>query len=201
MELPEILAKLTKLPRQDLTPVLDLFESADVPTNKSLLIPGAVCQKIWLVSSGSLRSYYMLEERKRGKSQEGNGPEDTVTREVTNWVIPTGGLYTDMQSYLPQTPSSYYVETLQTSRLFTLSHPNYVTLSETHSKIAIKIFEQISARSEFRIKMGNYRHPEDRLRMFELSYPGMTAILSVNVLATCLNIDPNTLSKLRAKKQ
>lgn len=197
-----ILTELTKLPKQELTPALDLFEVIDAPAKKPLLIPGTVCREIWLVGSGALRSYYVLEERKRVKPEEGGeGRAETVTREVTNWIVPPDGLYADMQSFLPQAPSSCYVEPLQDSRLLTLSRPNYGLLSEAHPRIGLKIFEQVSIMSELRIRISNFRHPEDRLRMFEAVYPGMTAVVSVNVLASWLNVDPNTLSKLRVKKR
>lgn len=198
MELLTVLSRLTNLPEQHLTPILELFGSVEVPAKKLLLTPGEICSQVWLVGSGSLRSYYFLEERKRIKRDGVN--EETVNREVTNWIIPQGGLYTDMPSFSPGTPSSCYVETLQTSQLFTLSRQNYDTLLEVRSKIAFKIFEQVVIGAEMRIKMGNLRHPEDRMRVFELTHPGFMNHVPVNIQASYLSIDPNTLSRLRAKQ-
>jgi len=56
-----ILTKLTKMPERDLTPILGLFESIDVPAKKVLLAPGTICPEVWVVGSGSIRAYYTLE--------------------------------------------------------------------------------------------------------------------------------------------
>lgn len=119
MKLLTILTQLTKLPERDLTPVLDYFETVDVPAYKTLLSPGAVCSQIWFVGTGSLRAYYHLEERKRTKTGES---KEKTNREVTNWLIPAGGVHTAMQSFSPQKPTSYYVETLEACQLYTLSY-------------------------------------------------------------------------------
>lgn len=108
-----ILTKLTNLPEQELIPVLDLFESIDVPANKTLLTAGSICSKVWVVECGgcgscqrrprsvcskvwfvgcgSLRAHYYQEERKRTKS--GNNGEKAI-REVTDWLVAPNGLYT-----------------------------------------------------------------------------------------------------------
>ena len=52
-----ILTKLAKMPERDLTPILGLFESIDVPAKKALLAPDTICLKVWIVSSGSIRAY------------------------------------------------------------------------------------------------------------------------------------------------
>ncbi len=149
-----ILTLLTKLPEPDLTPVLDLFEVIDAPTHQLLLASGKVCPEVWVVGSGSIRAYYALEERKRGKTQD-----ETITREVTNWIVPPGGVYTDMQSFSQQVPSDYYVETLQASQLFTLSHRNYKILQSTYHEVGWAIFEHVSIMAEQRVKMSNLRYP------------------------------------------
>ena len=147
-----ILTILTKLPERNLKPILSLFEVIDIPANKLLLRPGELCQNVWVVGSGSMRAYYALEERKRTKKKV-----ETITREVTNWIIPPGGVYTDMRSFSQRVPSTYYVETLQASRLFTLSHRNYGTLQSTHNAVGWKVFEHVSIMTEQRVMMSNLR--------------------------------------------
>ena len=196
MELLTILTKLTKLPERDVLPVLDFFETADVSAQKLLLSPGMVCSQIWFVGTGSIRAYYQVEERKRGKKGE---IEEKTTREVTNWLIPAGGVHTAMRSFSPQTPTSYFVETLEQCHLYTLSYQNYRSLLRSHAEVVVKIFEQVFIMTELRLEICNLRFPKDRLRMFDRTYPGKTSHLSVNVQATYLNIDPSTLSRWRKK--
>ncbi len=191
-----LLVKLTKMPEQNLRPILGLFELVEAPANDILLAPGTVCPKVWFVGSGSLRAYYHIEECKRKKRKD---EREKISREVTNWIIPPGGLYTSVQSFSQQIPTMYYVETLEASRLFTLSYPNYLALQKSHPEIVLKIYEHVIVMSELRLHICNLHYPEDRLRMFELTYPGKTSHLTVNVKATYLNIDPSTLSRWRGK--
>ena len=191
-----ILTLLTKLPEQDLTPVLDLFEVIDVPANKLLLSPGEICQNVWVVGSGSIRAYYTLEERKRTKKKV-----ETITREVTNWIVPPGGVYTDMQSFSQRIPSAYYVETLQASRLFTLSHRNYKILQSTYHEVGWAIFEHVSIMAEQRVMMSNLRYPQDRLERMKAMFPGLMGFLPVNIQASYINMETNALSKLRSRSR
>lgn len=188
-----ILTLLTKLPERDLTPILGLFETTEVPAKKLLLAPGTICPAIWFVGSGSIRAYYTLEERKRSKTKE-----ETITREVTNWIVPKGGVYTDMQSFSRRVPSSYYVETLEDSRLFTLSHQNYKALSGTHYEIKEKIFEHVTLMAERRVMLSNLRYPEDRLKMMQSMLPGLMSFLPGHIQAAYLNMEANALSKVRS---
>lgn len=193
-----ILTKLTNLPEQKLMPVLELFESIDVPANKTLLTSSSICSKIWFVGSGSLRAYYYQEERKRTKS--GNNGEKTI-REVTDWLVAPGGLYTPMHSFSQQVPTSHYVETLQVSHLFTLSHQNYLILKKSQPEVVFRIYEQAIIMYEMRLRMCNLHYPEERLRMFELTHRGMIGQIPVCVQASYLNIEPNTLSKFRGRSR
>ncbi len=190
-----ILTLLTKLPEQDLTPILDLFEVIDAPAHKMLLSPGEVCQNVWVVGSGSIRAYYPLEEQKRTKKKV-----ETITREVTNWIVPPGGVYTDMESFSQQLPSTYYVETLQASRLFTLSHRNYETLQSTYHEVGWAIFEHVSIMAEQRVKMSNLRYPQDRLEKMKDTFPALMGFLPVHIQASYINMETNALSKLRSRR-
>ncbi len=196
MELLAILIELTKLPERDSVPVLGSFETVDALKNKLLLSSGMICSQIWFVGTGSLRAYYHLEEKKRTNNGISN---ETTTREVTNWLIPAGGVHTAMKSFSQQMPTAYYVETLEACQLYTLSYQNYQAILKSHPEIVAKIFEQVFIMAESRLKMCNLRYPEDRLRMFDLTYPGKKSHIPVNVQATYLNIDPSTLSRWRKK--
>ncbi len=187
-----ILTILTKMPEQDLTPILGLFESVEVPAKKLLLAPDTICPAVWVVGSGSIRAYYTLVERKRSKKKD-----ETISREVTNWIIPTGGVYTDMLSFSQRLPSSYYIETLEASQLFTLSHQNYKTLLSTCHEVGWKVFEHVSIMAEQRVMMSNLRYPEDRLNMMETMFPGLMSFLPVHIQASYISMGANALSKLR----
>ncbi len=189
-----LLAKLTRLPKKDLIPALDHFESIQVPAKTTLLALGQICPKVWFVGSGSLRGYYLLEERKRNKSGLDG---DKATREVTDWLIPPGGLYAPMPSFSKQVPSTYYVETLQASQLFTLSYRNYLALKKLQPELVIRVYEHITDMDQLRIEMLSMRQPKDRIKRFALTHRGMMPYLTVQIQASYINVAPNSLSRLR----
>lgn len=122
-------------------------------------------------------------------------------REVTNWIVPAGGFLTDIRSFLYRMPATCYIETLEASKLYSLSFDNYLTIQRTYPDIARAIFENTLVMADFRVRMCNLRDPESRLEMFENKYPTLKGRLSVNIQASYLNIDPTTLSRLRSRKK
>jgi CRP-like cAMP-binding protein len=189
------LVTFTKLKLDELEPILGFFQITKFAARAILLEKGSVCQSAWFIDSGILRAFYHLEESKR--SVENNN--ENITREITNWILPEGGFLTDVRSFLHQTPSSYYIETLEQCTLYKISYDNYVIIQRLFPDIARVLFEHTTIMADLSIQVTNFRHPEDRLRMFEMIYPTLTGRLSINVQASYLNIDPTTLSRIRGK--
>ena len=190
------LITFSRLKLEELKPILGFFEITKYSSPRAILVEqGSVCQSAWFIDRGILRAYYYLEEKKR--SHENNN--ETVTREMTNWILPEGGFLTDVRSFLHQTPSSYYIETLEPCTLYRISYDNYLIIHRLFPDISRVLFEHTTIMADLNIQVGNFRHPEDRLRMFEQISPTLTGRLSINVQASYLNIDPTTLSRIRGK--
>jgi CRP-like cAMP-binding protein len=190
----ESLITLTKLQKKAIEPVLALFTHKAVPAKHKLLAANEHCATVWFVGKGLLRAYYYPEERRRKNSQK-----DITTREVTNWIVPSGGFLTDISSFLHQKLSSYYIETLHDSDIYTLTYDSYLVIQKTHPEIAKAIFEHTLVMADLRVKMMNLRSPMERLEMFERLYPTLRGQISVNIQASYLNIEPATLSRLRSQ--
>lgn len=188
------LVALTQLKKGDIDPILPLFQIQTVPARSRLLSVNDSCQTAWFVGSGVLRAYYFVEERKRT-----NHTSDITAREVTSWIVPSGGLLTDLCSFLHRKPAVYHIETLQNSKLYTLSYQNYLVIQKMHPEVGTATFEHTLIMADMRVRMMNLRSPIERLEMFEKLYPALKGQLSVNILASYLSIDPATLSRLRGK--
>jgi len=192
------LKSLTRFPAQELIPALDLFRLIRIPSRTVLLEAGEISDTVWFIDTGILRAFYSIEEEKRSMSFCKN---EKVFREVTSWIVPEGGLLTDISSFLYQKPAHYFIEALEPCRLYALSYNNYQQISLQFPSIAKAMFEHTLTMADQRVQMCNLRSPKERLSMFLRLYPGLTARLSVNTQASYLNIDPTTLSRLRGKSK
>lgn len=191
------LSSLTRLSKDHIEPLFSLFEVEKVQSRTSLLSINDYCSKVWFIGNGSLRAFYHIEEEKRVFNSNGS----VVLREVTSWVVPEGGFLTDISSFLHKKPASYNIEAMEASKLYSLSHDNYLIIQKTHPEIAQALFEHTLVMADLRVRMANLRLPKERLKMFERLYPTLLGRLSVNTMASYLNIDPCTLSRLRYKSK
>jgi CRP-like cAMP-binding protein len=192
------LKALTGLDRRDVVFFADFFQICEVPNKRLLLSLGATCQTLWFIDTGCLRAYYNIEERKRIGPAKKN---ETVTREVTNWIAMEGGFLTDINSFCFQVPSSYNIEAIEPAKLYALSYDKYLTMQKMCPEISQKLLEHTLSMADKRMRLCNLRDPEERLQMFEHLIPSLKGRLSVNIQASYLNIDPATLSRIRGKFQ
>lgn len=189
---------LTGLERHDIGSLTDFFQIREVPHKELLLSLGTTCQTLWFIGNGCLRAYYHIEERKRIGHATKN---ETVVREVTNWIVTEGDFLTDINSFYFQVPSSYYIEALEPTKLYTLSYDNYLATQKIYPEISCKILAHTLVMADRHMQLCNLRHPVERLHMFEHLNPTLKGRLSVNIQASYLNIDPATLSRIRSKFQ
>jgi CRP-like cAMP-binding protein len=191
------LVNLTRLPDHEIAPVLQYFEPVNISAKAILLRPGEKCKTAWLVGSGILRAYSFIEEDKRSGSAQDCGRR---IREVTNWIVAEGDFLTDLKGFLRQKPATCFIETLEACTLYKVRYESYQIIQHSFPAIARTIFEKMIIRVDQRVQMSNFRDPVNRLRMFEQMYPGMSGRISVIIQASYLNIDRETLSRLRRKK-
>jgi CRP-like cAMP-binding protein len=188
------LSEFTRLPHSQIVPLTKYFNPVKINANTQLLSPGALTVNAWFVAYGLVRVFYYSEEKKRTLL------EGKCSREITNWIAAGGGFLTDVRGFLNQAPATSYIESLEASELYSLSYSNYLLIHQHHPNVGRLLFENSLIMADMRVEMCNLRHPENRLVMFERLYPGISGRISVNVLASYLNVDPTTLSRLRSKR-
>lgn len=177
--------------------LLPFFQKKSINRGAFLLKPGERVSYAWSIYSGMLRAYYYQEEHKHTWR---DGSEHTTIREVSPWIVPAPGFLTDIPGFLLSRAAKLYIEALEDSELYCLSKENYKLLQREFPEFSGFIFERSLIMADTRVKMLHLRHPEDRLNQLENMYPGISTRVSVNVIASYINVDPSTISKLRAKK-
>jgi CRP-like cAMP-binding protein len=189
--------RIKRLTLDELKPILRHFQPVRVSAKTTLLEPGGVSGAIWYVDTGILRSYMVLEEEKRASP----AADVATNREITNWIVSEGGFLTDTRSFLHRTPALAYIETLEASKLYKLSHENYLHIHRLFPDLFRTLFENTLILSELRVQMCNLRNPIQRVQMFEHMHPELAGRISVGLQASYLNIDRATLSRIRSKRQ
>lgn len=176
--------------------LLPFFQKKSISRGTILLRPGERVLHAWSVYRGILRAFYYQEEQKHTWKIS----NESTVREVTPWVVPAPGFLTDISGFLLDKPSNLYIEALEDCELYCLSKENYKSIQREFSEFAGFIFERSLIMADSRIRMLHLRHPSDRFNQLEKMYPKISSRLSVNVIASYLNVNPSTISKLRGKK-
>jgi CRP-like cAMP-binding protein len=187
----------TVLKKRELVDKLQhLFTKTSVEKSTILLRPDERVTTAWYIHKGILRAYYELEERKRTWKE---GDKNNI-REVTPWLVPEPGFLTDIPGFLHKQPSTVFIEALEDCELYSLTYENYKRIYLELPDIAESMFERSVIMADSRVKMMNLRDGKARLTLLEDLYPGIANRVSVNIIASYINVDPSTLSRMRGGK-
>jgi CRP-like cAMP-binding protein len=175
----------------DLTPrqlalALSLFEPARHPKNTVLLRPGEVSQHLYFVARGALRIFFIREHG----------------QEVTRHLILEGEFATGLASFITQQPSHEYVQTLETCELLQISHRNFHYLLEAVP--AWEKFYRHYLEKAYLINLRVYQREiakdaEQRYQELLAVNPQLVLRLPNKIVASYLNMSPETLSRIKAR--
>lgn len=160
-----------------------------VQKEEILLSPKETVKAAFFVKKGLVRAYYKEEVDRKG-----------AYREVSPWIVPAPGFLTDVPGFLLNMPSSLYIEALEDSEICILTQVQYRSLSSQFSELVSYLFNKTLIKADQRVRMLYLKRPEHRLEAMDKMYPGLQNRLSVNITASFINVDPSTLSRIRAKR-
>ena len=142
---------------------------------------GEVEDCIYLVVSGLLRKYFF------------RGEEEVITH-----LVPEGMLLTSGSSFFKQLPSLYIVEALEPTTA--ISYSNYEKLFSTDhrwEKAGRELIQEAMLRKEFWMLDSVLYTPRERFLHFMRSYPELLQRVPQKYLASFLDIQPETFSRLK----
>lgn len=158
-----------------------------VAKKEYLLTEGDICHANYFVAKGCLRMYFIKE----------NGQEQIVAFGIDNWWITD---YTSMENHKP---SLYYIQAVEDSEVIVLTKANRewlfdeVPAMERYFRI---LLQRLQAASVTRLKYLFEQSAEERYHNMNNSFPEFVQRVPQYMLASYLNITPEVLSKIRAKK-
>ena len=157
-------------------------------TKKEILIHGdSVCNKLFFVNKGLLRTYYM----------------DSESRDFTRRIAWEKGFLTNMDSFRKNgKENNETIECIESADILEISKKeldNLLSSSENLAQMYSKILEKYMAINIRRYQHLSKSNPLERLIHFNKNYPEIKNRINYNILASFLGISRTTLH--RAKKE
>ncbi len=170
------------------------IRSAFVPfsfeANALLLQKGEISDKIFFIESGILREFSFSDA-------------DADEKVQTHWILGENEWIYQVESYIIEKPASCYIQALTKLSGFYLSKKNLqVLVSEIPSLsiVILNIYEKYLLQLEYRNSFHRIKNAEKRLEVFEKMHPNLLNRVAGKILASYLNISPEQLSRIRAKR-
>lgn len=151
-----------------------------------LLRPGETSRCTSYVNKGCMRRYIIDEHAK----------EIILNFAVEDWWIG------DLESFISQKPTVYYVQALEDSELLSLSHNNFLRLCEELPKYKHFHDEKVQ-RNHYatlkRLAIAKSGTPEEKYLLLEKEMPRLFQRIPLHYIASYLGIEPESLSRLRKR--
>jgi len=152
-----------------------------------LLRPGEICKRLYFVSYGFLRGYFIDEDGK----------------ECTTWFVGKGDLMISAYSFFTQQPAQEYIEVLEDCKLQSLTWKqiNSFYADFREGNLLGRIFiEKYYIASEARAIFLRTNRPEQRYNLLMAKHPELELQTTQSNIASYLAISRETLSRIRRKK-
>lgn len=149
------------------------------------LIAGEIPEYIAFVASGLLRLYYI----------------DTDANEITKHFSSENTLAISYSAFLRREPSPFFIQAIEDSTLFVIDYAAYRELmqgSACWNEAARKLAELLFIIKEKREAELLLYGAQERYERFLSDFPNLAGRLSQYLIASYLNITPESLSRIRA---
>ncbi len=162
------------------------FKHTTIKRNDFLLKEGKVCDFIAFVNSGVIRHYHL----KDGK-------------EITCDVTLKNSFITDFKSFTQGIPSEYNFQILKNAELFIIKKRELLELYNNYKNIETLgriMAEQVALRMIDTAMSLSSDKPQERVEKFIIQRPDLFQEVPQRYLANLLGISPESLSRIRARK-
>jgi CRP-like cAMP-binding protein len=185
-KLKYFLWKHTDLGDHQLDEIVKCFKLKSLKRNTILLSAGEICREFYFVNSGCIRTYYL--------TKQGN--------EKTRYVAFDGSVATAISSFIAQQPSFEFVDALENSDLYAISHQNFFQLVSDipeWGRFYRNILEAAYIYQNKKIENLVTLPAKERYERLLHDKPYYIQRLSNKHLASYLDVTQETLSRLKSK--
>lgn len=185
-DLLAVIRQLIPLDHTDEATVTTLFKAHHIDAGAHFLQADEVCRYVGFVAQGLLR-YYVLD----------NGTEHTYDFSAERSFV------CDYESFLPQTPSARFIQALEPTQLWRISHHDLQQLYrqlEHGQQFGRLIAEQLFVDTLQKLTSFYRETAEQRYDRFLRLFPGLTERIPQYIVASYVGIKPQSLSRIRAQR-
>lgn len=179
--------KWSHLTKESEAVIKSAFESVTIKRKKDLLVSGQVCNYLYFINRGCLRSFYI----------DSKGVEHIYQIRMDNsWI-------SDLKSFFLKDPSKYNIEALEDSALLRISN-------ERMEKLLIEIpnleryfrilFQKAYVNALNRLNSSMWETAFDRYNDMLKEHPEIFQRVPLVYIASYLGITPESLSRIRKQK-
>ena len=179
--------KWVDITEQEEAVILSAFEPTSIKKKKDLLVPGEVCQYVYFITKGGLRSYFV----------DSKGVEHIYQIRLDNsWI-------SDLESFFSRRPSKYYIESLEDTQMLRISHERLEQLYhevpglERYFRI---LFQKAYINALERLNATMWESAVERYNDMLKEHSDIFQRVPLVYIASYLGITPESLSRIRKKK-
>ena len=170
-----------------LNEIVQSFKPVRFRKNSILLSHGEVCDTLYFINKGCMRTYYL-----------------TLTgSEKTRYIAVEGIVITALNSFISQTASFEFIDSLEDVELLCISRSAFYRLAEKYpewGKFYLRLLEFAYIYQNKKIEELVTLSAGERYALLMKEYPGYIKRLSNKILASYLDITQETLSRLKSRQ-
>ena len=159
------------------------FISEEIPAQTNLLKAGKVERHIYFLDTGIVKGYQNID----GKI-------------VVQHLVAENDFFTSLESFMTETPSLDYYETVTDCKLLKISKPDFDFLQQKTKFWAVFVKEvtntHLNCKLE-RVKDFQILTAKERYLKFMDQYPQLALNVSIENIASFLGMEPQSLSRIR----
>lgn len=182
----ETLCQLSGASPETIRQLYQHFTCRHLDKGQWLLSPDSICTAYYLIESGTLRLYYVQDER-----------------DYTVWMGTTGQVFTELYSYLHNCPTPIGIQALTPSIVYTIAKPESDQLaaeSMAYNTILRRSVEEAFASMSRHVMGFQSLDAQSRYLRLEQESNWLTRY-PLKYLSSFLGMTQSTLSRLRAKRR
>jgi CRP-like cAMP-binding protein len=179
--------KWSVLSDEDEVIINSAFEAVSIKRKKDLLVSSQVCDYLYFIISGCLRSFYI----------DSKGVEHIYQIRMENsWI-------SDLDSFFSQNPSKYNIEAIEDSQLLRISHDRFEKLMteipglERYFRV---LFQKAYINALHRLNSTMWDTAMERYNEMLKENPEIFQRVPLIYIASYLGITPESLSRIRRQK-
>jgi len=178
--------KYIDLSDSESTIIYKFIEQSNYKKKEFVLQENNVCRNLYFVEKGCLRMYFINEK----------AVEQIVQFALDGWWI------ADLKSFINETPSEYYIQTIENSKIISIKTEKLDQLLTELPKLEkyFRIIQQKElAAAQFKSKLMYEMSKEDFYKHFCTSFPEFMQRVPQYMIASYLGLTPEYVSELRKK--